>query len=390
MRKPVTRGTKVRTAALLTIAALLSSFPARGEEPLPEQAHIEGVPFIGYHEVRDATFPGSEVLNPSFTAAVKMMFVYWGGDFEARARAKTELAGWKNPSGDHAALSDLKALLARGIPVYVVPATTPEAQRLYPIPKICASLQKVSYTEPRATSGALGEMIPLAAVEQLRAGGCGAGLNDSVYVAAKLLIGYDDTRQVLIMHDPSLGPDLELGYDSFERMWRATEARYQAEYPDPLPATPPGRVSNVRARTADDQAAVSLFRAYGLEVAGRYPEAEPLLREALALDGLSAGRRHLLGLELAVVLNETGRCAEAIAAARRANADFGDYALGHALLAHLLACSGDRAAQKEAKREKSLAKSLCSTAAQRRVADELGRDFHVVGCNGEMLGWYRP
>jgi len=119
-------------------------------------------------------------------------------------------------------------------------------------------------------------------------------------------------------------------------------------------------------------------------------EAEPVLREALALEGLSAGRRHLLGLELAVTLNETGRCDEAISTARQANAQFGDYALGHALLGNLLACSGERSASKEAKRELSRAKGLCSAKAQRRVADELGRDFHVMGCQGELLGWYRP
>jgi len=80
----------------------------------------------------------------------------------------------------------------------------------------------------------------------------------------------------------------------------------------------------------------------------------------------------------------------AVLAARLALASFGEYALAHTVLANLHACSGDRAARNEAKGELKRAKALCSARAQRRVADVLGRDFHVMGCNDEMLGWYRP
>lgn len=374
----------------LVLPWLLALSPAWAQETLPAGAYIEGVPFVGYHEVRDAEFPDSGVINPSLTGVLQMLYGYWGEDFIDNARRGVELEHWDELGGEDATLDELKALLARGILVAVVPATTPEAHRLYLTPRICGQFKPVPYTEPSPASGALGEMIPLRAVEELRAGSCGVGLNDSVIVAAKLLIGYDDARAVLIMHDPSLGPDLEIGYADFERMWRATEAGYLASHPADLPAVPAGRVAQVRPRTPDDEAAVALFRAYGLEKAGRHAEAEPLLREALGLEGLSAGRRHLLKLELAVCLNETGRCAEAIEVARGANADFDDYALAHRVLAYLLNCSGDRAAQKEARREGKRAEALCSVQAQRRVADELGRDFAVTGCKGERLGWHRP
>lgn len=358
--------------------------------PPPAKAYIQGVPFVGYHQVRDATFPGSNVVNPSLTAVSEMMYGYWGGDFLGAARTKTLPAGWISQSGERATLEELKALIARGVPVAVTPATTPYAHRLYLTPKLCASFKSVSYTEPRPTSGALGEMVSLRAVEEIRDGGCDVGLNDSVYLAARLLVGYDDERRVLLMHDPSLGPDLELAYDEFVPMWQAMGAKYWAVHPEPVPETPPGRAGNVRPRTPDDDAAAALFRAYGLETIGDHAQAEQLLRSALAPEGVSAARRHLLLLEMAVTLNETGRCAQAIDAARAANAEFEDYALAHTVLANLLSCSGDPAAKREATKEQSRAKSLCGTRAQRRVADELGRDFHVTGCKGELLGWYRP
>ena len=382
--------TKTNLIRLTGAACLLLAAAALAEEPLPSKAYIEGVPFVPYHDMRAATFPDSGVVNPSLTAAAQMMYGFWGADFVAMARDKAKPADWVSSSGENGTLADLKALLARGIPVQVAPSTTPDAQRLYMTPKLCAQFKPVPYASPHPASGALGEMITLRAVEELRAGGCGVGLNDSVIVASKLLIGYDDERQVLTMHDPSLGPDLELGYAEFERMWRATESRYWGQHPRTIPAVPAGRVPDVRARTPDDQAGLMLFRAYGLEVAGDYLQAERVLREALALEGTSATRRHLLKLELAVSLNETGRCAEAIDAARGANAEFDGYAIAHRVLAQLLACSGDRAAAKEAKRELARAKALCNAEAQRGVADELGRDFHVMGCQGEMLGWYRP
>ena len=372
---------------LVLLAAPIAGWP---DQPLPAKAHIEGVPYVAYHDARDAEYPGSDVVNPSLTAVAQMIYHFWGGDFITNARAKSFPEGWTTSSGANASLDDLKGLLARGIPVQVAPSTTPDAHRLYSTPKLCSAVMSVSFEQPHATSGALGEMVSHRAVEQLRDGGCSAGLNDSVILASKLLVGYDDERRVFAMHDPSLGPGLELAYDQFERMWRVTEAKYWAWHPAVIAPESAGHATEVRARTSDDEAAVALFRAYGLEVAGRYADAEAVLREALTLEGLGDSRRHLLQLELAVSLNESGSCAEAIDAARQAQASFGDYALAHSVLANLLACSTDRTARNEAKQELKRAKSLCSGKAQRRVADELGRDFHVMGCDGEMLGWSRP
>lgn len=376
---------------LAAAAALVLASPLLAQEARPARAYIDGVPFVSWQAMRGEEFPDSRVINPSLTAVTQMMYAYWGADFVAEARRKARPEGWTDSSGAGATLDDLKALVARGIPVEVMPATTPDAQRLYVVPAICATLQKVPYTKARPVSGSLGEMVSLEAIEQLRQGGCDTGLNDSVYVAARLVVGYDDERQVLTMHDPSFGPNLELGYEEFEAMWRAVETKYWAHHPDPLPPAAAGRAGPARARTADDEAAVALFRAYGREVIGDYAGAESLLRSALALEGLSAGRRHLLHLELAITLNETGRGLEAVEALRQASAAFPDYALTEQVLARLLATSGGgRAAKQEARKVEGRLKQLCGAEPQRRVADELGRDFHVMGCKGELLGWYRP
>lgn len=378
-------------SCLAGAASLLMLSVAFADDPLPPRAYIEGVPFVSWHEMRAASFPGSDIVNPSLTAVAQMMYGYWGEDFVARAQGRTQPAGWESASGEGAPFETLKALLARGLPLEVAPATTPDAHRLYIVPKTCATLQNAPYTQPRPASGALGEMVPLQAVDELRKGGCETGLNDSVYLAAKLLIGYDDERQVLTMHDPSFGPNLEIGYDEFRRMWQATGAKYWAPHPQPLPALAAGRVEQVRARTADDEAAVALFRGYGLSVCGDHSQAERLLRAALALDGLSTGRRHLLHLELAIVLNETGRGLLAINELRLANAEFDAYAVTQQVLGRLLRTSGGgHDGKREARQIEARLKKLCGTEAQRAVADELGRDFHVMGCKGELLGWFRP
>jgi len=381
-----------RMATLLAGAALLCPLgPALAQSESEVNAHIVGVPFVSWQEMRGATFPGSDVVNPSMTAAAQMMYGYWGADFVALARERRKPPDWDAATADGATLDELKALIRQGLPVVVSPATTPDAHRLYLVPKMCAVEKKLQYTGSRPTSGSLGEMVPLEALNVLREGGCEVGLNDSVYLASRLVIGYDDARGMFTFHDPSLGPNLEISYEEFERMWRATGARYWAAHPKEIPGTPAGRADEIRGRTFDDDAAVELFRSYGRCVLGDYAGAETHLRNGLALEGLSPGRRHLLHLELAVALSETGRGSQAIEELRQANAAFGEYRPANALLARLLRESdGGSKTAKEAKQIERRLDSLCSAAVQRRVADELGRDFHVLGCKGELLGWYRP
>jgi hypothetical protein len=80
----------------------------------------------------------------------------------------------------------------------------------------------------------------------------------------------------------------------------------------------------------------------------------------------------------------------AIAELRLAIAAFDDYSHSHSALAQVLGASPDAEDRRASKAERKKAKALCSAEAQRRVAETLGRDFYVMGCEGELLGWYRP
>ena len=44
---------------------------------------------------------------------------------------------------------------------------------------------------------------------------------ESLYNADRVLIGYDDARRVVTLHDGSFGPAWEIGYDDFDTMWAA-------------------------------------------------------------------------------------------------------------------------------------------------------------------------
>jgi len=46
-----------------------------------------------------------------------------------------------------------------------------------------------------------------------------------------VVIGYDDDRKVVILHDPSFGPAWEVGYDDFEMMWALFDHFYVVMYP---------------------------------------------------------------------------------------------------------------------------------------------------------------
>ena len=76
------------TARLLLPALMATALAASAGESLPAKVHIEGVPFVSWHDMRDAEFPSSDVVNPSYTAAAEMMFRYWGGDFLAYSRGQ--------------------------------------------------------------------------------------------------------------------------------------------------------------------------------------------------------------------------------------------------------------------------------------------------------------
>ena len=116
----------------------------------------------------------------------------------------------------------------------------------------------------------------------------------------RVVIGYDDERRVVTMHDPSFGPAWELSYDDFLTAWTATGASYITAIPHD--STTRAAATAYPERTVAQRAAEHLVFGVALQAVGRLDDAQRRLRAGLALPGLSRGYEHLLHLELAEVL----------------------------------------------------------------------------------------
>lgn len=380
------------TARLMSVLACLAAGAvAWGGTAAAPARQVEGVAFVGFGDVAGLSYPESDVVNPALIAGLKMEYGYWGRDVLAEMKARSSVdPRFREVNGKTGSVEELKAAIDRGLPVYTRVATTSRAHVLYPVPKLCATLKNIQLVGPELASGSLGEMIPLAEVRKLRKADCTTGLDDSVISRPRIVIGYDDERQALTVHDPSLGPGLVVKYTDFEQAWSALGGQYSYPQPKdpalrPVPASAPAR-----ARTPDDDAAVALFEGYGLEVAGDPAAAVEELRRGLAIPQISPGREHLLRLELGVALHASGLTEEAIAELRRANEIFGGYWLAHRQLALVLRAAGGDAARVAAEAEEKAASDLCAPDAYRQVIATVARDFPVMGCRGEYLGWWRP
>ncbi len=44
-------------------------------------------------------------------------------------------------------------------------------------------------------------------------------MRESVFMACRVVIGYDDARAMVTLQDPSFGPAWEVSYRDFDRMW---------------------------------------------------------------------------------------------------------------------------------------------------------------------------
>jgi len=365
------------------------------EEALPVQHYIEGVPFISWGEAADFDYPNSDVLNPSFTATSQMVWRYWGVPLDATT-------GWPTatlPDGayrrvDGASLHDLKHELAHDHPVEIYPAITPEAHFLYVTVKMLSMFSKdadYDLEQVGPTSGMLDEMVSIDAFMNAVSRGCPKNLiSDSVYIAGRVVVGYDDEREVMILHDPMFGPDWEVPYDDFRKMWRfdfndmvVTEfdevgyERHPAEVAHPV-------------RTADHDAAFALFNGYALAAVNRLQDAEAELRRGLAIEDTSMRYQHLLRVELGSLLAHTRRFDEAITMLREAIEIYPDYFRAWGELGNAYRDKGDRKSRRSAEAAYETMTKLCTTETEGKVALELGRDFFVAGCRGAKLGWWRP
>src|SRR5215510_909645 len=272
-------------AGVMAIVLACAAPPQRGREIFePEgrpssaggRAQIAGVPFVSWNEAARLWFRERDLANPSSHAAFLMVLGYWGQHW-ALTEDRAALQEWGIADrGTAASLGALKSFLDTGVPVIVPGAITPLAH----------------FVNPARSPGLLGTMQPFEA---------SPGQWDPLLATFRVLIGYDDARRVVTLHDPTFGPAWTIDYDSFDRMWSLTNRTWMVMRPhDPRPivaerqAAPP-----YRARTADEQAANDLVFGLALSARGRDRDAANRFRQAFARPDISVGYQHLLRLQLA-------------------------------------------------------------------------------------------
>lgn len=378
---------------VLTSPELFAS--ERDSEPgkeRPSSAYIDGVKYISWAKTGATNYPNKNILNPSWMAAYSMLLDYWGIPYELNGDFSVDESTQKRLDGDSkklATLEDIKEHVASGIPVWVSPAITPYAHYLYITVKMHGYVTNNPIEQKGPTSGLLGEMVSIDDLMSAVEKGCDAGMiNDSVFVASRIVIGYDDNRQVLIMHDPIFGPDWEISYSDFQSMWRLSNASYTFFFvrnaagelvpdPDKGPRQP---------RTPDHEATIALFNGYSLAATNQLDKAESELRNGLEIAGISARYKHLLKLELGSLLRETNRPEEAVQALLESTSIYSKHfrAWGELGLTFKCCIKGREARKNESTALKN-AKRLCSDNRQIDVARDLGRDFYIMGCKGNNL-----
>ena len=394
------RSIKYRQRALKSVICLaFLAAPAFAQtestEPLPTQHYIEGVPFVSWGEAASFEYPNWNVLNPSYTAASQMVWRSWGVALDPTTGwPAAELPEGSYLSASNASLYDLKRQVALDRPVVVVPAVTAHAHYLYVTVKLLSMFSKdadYDLQQIGPTSGMLDEMVSIDAFMDAVSKGCPKNLiSDSVYLAGRVVVGYDETRGVVIIHDPVFGPDWEVSYEDFLEMWRFAFYKMTVPRLDEVGYEPQPTVDAHPVRTVDHDAAFALFNGYSLAAVNRLQEAESELRRGLSLDGISVRYQHLLRVELGSLLTSTRRFDEAIAVLREAIEIYPDYFRAWGELGNAYRDKGDRKSRRNAETAYETAQKLCSTQTEGKVALELGKDFFVSGCQGGKLGWWKP
>jgi tetratricopeptide (TPR) repeat protein len=353
---------------------------------------IDGVPFIAWSEAAQLEYHSRAILNPSFAASLGMILQYWGQDLARLKKPEEALpageGAWgRTESTEAGGVSDLKAFIDRGIPVLVSPMLTPDAHIVNPVIPMMATLKGEHLTPAGPYSGSLGVLLPRPSFLEARQR-FGRMAWESLFLAARVVIGYDDERRTIVLHDPSFGPAWEIDIDEFDRMWEPSDRHYMVvrrdDHEEHLAKRPPA--APYPAPSPDQRAAYLYVFGAAQAVAGRPAESEDLLRQALAVPGTSKGYRHLALFELAVAHAAAGRIPEAIARAEEAIVLVPEHHGPHRLLAQLHRASGGRRAEGRARDAEKQAGKLCrDERAQAAVGRALAHSFWIQGCQPGRL-----
>lgn len=368
-------------------------------DTLPARVLIPGVPFISWRESAQYKGEDSEIANPSLPAAFSMLLEYWGKDRKLLDRADfdPESSGFKVIAGNKDnktwTTTDVKSSLARGIPVLVSLPLTPMAHPLFSTFEIMVNLtQEIGVElndEGRPRSNALGRMLSLEEMQKIKEHLNMSPIQESVVIASRLVIGYDDDKKTFMVHDPSFGPVFELRYTDFDRMWAAVDRSYVTFFPDDLSQgkTYGRSVTAYPARTPDEKAATHFVYGYALDCLGRLDEGKEHFEKGLSIPMISKGYRFLLLFELALNLGERNDIPGAIEAAEKAKAILPEHPLPWGFLSQLYTISPDKGNRKKAKEAGEKAKTLeADEEGVKIVADTLPSDFFIEYLAG-VRGW---
>src|SRR6266700_2920381 len=320
-----------------------------------DRAFLPGVPYVSWNEAARLWFRERDLTNPSFHASFLMVLGYWGQHWSLMDD-RTALQEWGiTDKGTAPSLASVKSFLDAGVPVIVPGAITPLAH----------------FANPARAPGLLGTMQPLDARP---------GQWDPLLATFRVVIGYDDARRVVTLHDPTFGPAWTVDYDDFDRMWSLTNRTWMVMRPhDPRPIVAERQVAPpYRERTADEQAATDLVYALALSAGGRDREAADHLRQALAAADSADEAARLVPESpapwsvAAEAYRRLGRAQDADAAAARAR--------------QLAACS--EGAQVRGHGEVKVLPETLYRPEQRALASVIARDFFVVAsCPDAGVTW---
>lgn len=292
--------------AVLLAAGCTASAPARVPDAQPSSgrtSHLIPVPFVSFAEAVRLDYEYKSILNPSYAAAVAMVLKHGGQDLallKSFKEAVPERGGWARVErGPKGTLDGLRDFIDRGVPVIVTPTTTDVAHPPGPVLDVLASAKGVRLRKLVPTSGAL---LPMRSLDEFR--GIKRSLGEmfsweSLLIHARVVVGYDDVRQVFILHDPVFGPGVEVSYDEFDRMWAPVDRWFMAVEPRVPASSAPN--SARRPRSAAEVAVEAFVQGYALESVGRFEAADTVLRRAAAADSVPPVLRYLLVNELAHV-----------------------------------------------------------------------------------------
>ena len=367
-------------ASVLTILTALLLLPAalRAGELDPPRFAIEGVPFVSWSEAARLDYPDKDVLNPSMAAAWAMVGRYWEYESVSELMEGGDHSWGTIRTNQNGSLGDLKTALRTSGPLVVMPALTPWA---HPMPSSALlMMQTDSVKMPRQlrsppTSGLLGVLASFKTIKRLRWLPV-SPFREAFRIAARVMVGYDDQKGVILLHDPSFGPSLEVTYSDFERMWRPGGAWYATVQPGEPDAVPTQSAVSHPAPSPEQRALRHWVYGYALASIGKINEAAEEYRRGLEIPDVSGGSRHVLLLELAICHREKGDNAAAIEAARQAADVIPEHHLAWTLLGQLHAESSIEGRDELAREHSSRAAQLeADPQALEIVAETLPQDI---------------